>query len=167
MIVGEIKNYLRDHGWAVKVPRKLQKHKMAVKRAVESLTQELGRPPTVDEIGEATLLTQAEVFDTFEVAKYGNPLSLDAEYGVGGDRDGYSLMEFLGETDPHFDGLTDRMALTNTISCLDRREKAIIYMKFYVGLSQVEIGKRLHISQMHVSRLQRTALSKLKQDLLR
>ena len=59
------------------------------------------------------------------------------------------------------------MALTNTISCLDRREKAIIYMKFSVGLSQVEIGKRLHISQMHVSRLQRTALSKLKQDLLR
>ena len=76
VIVGEIKNYLRDHGWAVKVPRRLQKNKLAVHRAADGLTQVLGRSPTVAEIATATDLTQEEVYDTFEVGAYGRPLSL-------------------------------------------------------------------------------------------
>ena len=86
VIVGEIKNFLRDHGWAVKVPRKLQKQKLMVQRAVETLTQTRGRSPTVQEIAEATDLTQEEIFGTFELVNYGRPLSLDEEYGgTGGD----------------------------------------------------------------------------------
>ena len=67
MIVGEIKNYLRDHGWAVNVPRKIQSNKLAVQRAVDGLRQRLGRAPTIQEIGESTCLTQEEVLDTFEL----------------------------------------------------------------------------------------------------
>ena len=165
VIVGEIKNYLRDHGWAVKVPRKVQKQKLAVQRAVEKLGHTLGRSPTIMEIAEATGLSQEEVFDTFEVGNYGKPLSLDAEYDGSGSRDISTLLDFLGTEDPQFDRLGDRIDLINTIECLTRREKNIIYMKFYVGLSQTEIAKRLGISQMHVSRLQRIALSKLKEGL--
>jgi len=169
VIVGEIKNYLRDHGWAVKVPRKLQRQKLAVHRAVESLGHELGRSPTIQEIADATGFTQEEVFDTFEVVNYGRPLSLDAEYdgsgGGNGRRDVSSLLDYLGSEDPQFGKLSNRMDLINTFGCLNNREKTIIYLKFYGGLSQTEIAKRLGISQMHVSRLQRHALNKLRQDL--
>ncbi len=87
VIVGEIKNHLRDHGWAVKVPRKIQKQNLAVQRAVESLDHILGRSPTFSEIAEATEISEAEVFDTFEVGNYGRPLSLDAEYDGNGTKD--------------------------------------------------------------------------------
>ena len=77
VIVGEIKNYFRDHGWAVKIPRKLQTQKLAVGRAVDSLTQDLGRSPTVPEMAEATGISEDEVYATFEVDVYGKPVSLD------------------------------------------------------------------------------------------
>ena len=167
VIVGEIKNYLRDHGWAVKIPRKVQRHKLAVLRAVESLSQSLGRAPTVQEIAEATGLTQEEVYDTFEVGNYSSPLSLDARHDGNGSKDVYTLLDYLGSEDPQFDRLSDRMDLADTISCLDKREKTILYLKFFAGLSQADIAKRLGMSQMYVSRLQRHALGKLKQGLIK
>ena len=100
VIVGEIKNHLRDHGWAVKVPRKIQKHKLAVQRAVESLGHILGRSPTFSEIAEATEISEAEIFDTFEVGNYGRPLSLDAEYDGNGTKDISTVMDFIGAEGP-------------------------------------------------------------------
>ena len=167
VIVGEIKNHLRDHGWAVKVPRKIQKHKLAVQRAVESLGHILGRSPTFSEIAEATEISEAEIFDTFEVGNYGRPLSLDAEYDGNGIKDISTVMDFIGAEDPQFEKLGDHIDLGQTFARLTKREKAIIYMKFYVGLSQTEIAKRLGISQMHVSRLQRHALGLLKEALVK
>jgi len=167
VIVGEIKNYFRDHGWAVKVPRKLQSQKLAVQRAVDSLHEALARPPTVQEIMEATGFTQEEVFDTFEVGKFGRPLSLDAENN-GDDSEGAgTLQNYLGCEDPQFDRLTDTLDLTEALTSLEKREKTIISLKFYSGLSQTEIARQLGISQMHVSRLQRDALNKLKRELMR
>ena len=167
VIVGEIKNYLRDHGWAVKVPRKLQTQRLAVQRAIESLGHRLGRSPTVSEIATAAELTQEEVYDTLEVGNYSSPLSLEAEYSGNGASDVSSLLDFVGSEDPEYDKLSNRVDLTSTLSCLDRREKTIISLKFYTGLSQAEIAKRLGISQMHVSRLQRDALGKLREALLK
>ena len=167
VIVGEIKNHLRDHGWAVKVPRKIQKQKLAVQRAVESLGHILGRSPTFSEIAEATEISEAEVFDTFEVGNYGRPLSLDAEYDGNGTKGVSTVMDYIGAEDPQFEKLGDRIDLGQTFACLTKREKVIIYMKFYVGLSQTEIAGRLGISQMHVSRLQRHALRLLKKALVK
>ncbi len=166
VIVGEIKNHLRDHGWAVKVPRKIQKQKLAVQRAVESLGHILGRSPTFSEIAEATEISVAEIYDTFEVGNYGRPLSLDAEYDGNGTKDISTVMDYIGAEDPQFEKLEDRIDLGQTFGSLTRREKAIIYMKFYIGLSQTEIAKRLGISQMHVSRLQRHALRLLREALV-
>ena len=163
VIVGEIKNYFRDHGWSVKVPRKLQSNKLAVQRAVDSLGQKLGRSPAISEIMEATELTREQVIDTIQVVNYTRPLSLDASFESNGNSETSHLLEFVGHDDPEFDRLNDRIDLSTTLSCLGRREKIIIYLKFYVGLSQTDIAKRLGVSQMHVSRLQRNALSKLKQ----
>ena len=165
VILGEIKNHLRDHGWAVKVPRKVKTNRMAVNRTVDSLTLALGRAPTIPDIARATGLSEEEVYDTFEVAKYGKPLSLDAEYDGNGSGDVSTLLDYLGSEDPQFGGFGDRMDIENSASCLDRRERTIICLKFYVGLTQTEIARQLNISHMHVSRLQRAALSKLKEQL--
>lgn len=164
-IVGEIKNYFRDHGWAVKVPRKLQKQKMAVKRTVEVLTQRLSRSPTIPEIAEATGFSQEEVYDTFELMNYARPLSLDAKLGDNDGRDSYSLLDRCGSVDPQFERLEYRMTLVKAFDSLNEREKAIIGLKFYGSLSQTKVAERLGISQMHVSRLQRSAINKLRQNL--
>ena len=165
VIVGEIKNYFRDHGWAVKIPRKVQRQKLMVERAVENFTQRLGRSPTIPEIAEDTGLSEEEVLDTFEVEHYGKPLSLDAQYEWNGQGGGSTLLDYLGVEDPQFQDLADRIDIANSLQCLNERERAIIQLKFYSGLSQTEIAERLGISQMHVSRLQRNALGKLKLNL--
>jgi len=167
VIVGEIKNYFRDHGWAVKLPRKLQTRKLAVDRTVGSLTQGLGRAPTIPEIAEATGFSEEEVYETFEVGRYGKPLSLDAEYEGDGGEETSSILDCLGSVDPELEGLANKVDLKAALGCLNSREEAIIYLRFYADLPQTEIAKRLGISQMHVSRLQRNALSKLKLNLMK
>jgi len=162
VIVGEIKNYLRDNGWAVKMPRKLQSHRLAVQRAVGSLGHSLGRAPTVLEIAEETELSQEQVMDTFGVENYGRPLSLHTEYKNGDGSSETYLIDRVGSWDPEFETLMDKLDLDNSFRCLGKRERTIIYLKFYGGLTQMEIAGRLHISQMHVSRLQRRALGKLR-----
>jgi len=164
-IVGEIKNYFRDHGWAVRIPRKLQKQKVVVDRTVEALSHKLGRWPTIPEIAEATGFSEEEVYDTFEVDKLGKPLSLDAEYRNDGSRESSCLMDYLASEGSEFERLTDRMGLANALNGLNEREKTIIHLKFYEDLSQNKIGERLGIYQMHVSRLEHNAPEKLKQVL--
>ncbi len=130
------------------------------------LSHKLGRSPTITEIAQATGLLQEEVYDTFEVDKRGKPLSLDAEYDSGGNGESSSLMDYLASEDTEFEKLADRGTLSDAVRRLAKREKTIIHLKFYKGLSQTKIAERLGISQMHVSRLQRNALEKLKQILL-
>ena len=166
VIVGEIKNYFRDHGWAVKIPRKLQRQKLAVGRAVDVLTQEFGRSPTVNEIAEATGFSEDEVYQTFEVELYGRPVSLDTEYDSGESEGTSTVLDYVGTVDPQLEALPNRLDLAGALSSLDEREKTIIYLYYYKDLSQTEIAKRLALSQMHVSRLQRGALGKLERELI-
>ncbi len=164
-IVGEVKNYFRDHGWAVKIPRKIQRQKMVVGRTVERLTQELGHAPTIPEIAQAAGFSEEEVYDTFEVNKRGKPLSLDTGYNRDATGESSSLMDYLVSEDMEIEKLADRISLTDAFRSLNKREKTIIHLKFYEDLSQTEIAKHLRISQAHVSRLQRNALARLKQIL--
>ena len=167
VIVGEIKNYFRDHGWAVKIPRKIQSQKLAVNRAVDALNQGLGRSPTIQEIAEATGFNEDEVYQTFEVEWYGKPMSLNAEYDSGESDDASTILDYVGNEDPELEDLPDRLDLARALGYLDEREKAIIYMYYYKGVPQTEIAKKSSLSQMHVSRLQRHALGSLKQELTR
>ena len=162
VVLGEIKNYFRDHGWAVKLPRKLQRHRLLVDRTVERLIQQWGRSPTIPEIGRAAVLSDDEVYEAMEVERYGKPLSLDAHLDRDGGQEPATILDYLGEEDPDLEGLADRIDLKDAIIGVDPREQEILYLKFYSGLSQNAIAERLGISQMHVSRLQRNALAKLK-----
>ena len=92
-------------------------------------------------------------------------MSLDAENEWGSNDHPSCLLDHLGSEDPEFEGMLDRIDLTKSLRCLNRREQRIIYLKFYSGLPQREIAERLGMSQMHVSRLQRGALNKLRLDL--
>ena len=166
VIVGEIKNYFRDHGWAVRLPRKLQSQKLAVDRAVVGLTQKLGHMPTVPEIARDTGFSIEAVDETFEMERFGRPLSLDTPYEGDESEDVSCILDYLGDKDPDLEGLADQLDLETALAGIDSREQAIIYWKFYSGLTQSVISQRLGISQMHVSRLQRNALSKLKLTLI-
>ncbi len=167
-IVGEVKNYFRDHCWAVKIPRKLHRQKAIADRAIEVLSQRLGRSPTIPEIAQATGLSEEEVYDTFEVEKRGKPLSLEVKCDRDGNGTGESssLLDYLASEDGEFEKLIGRISLTDALRGLDERGKTVIHLRFYEDLSQTESAKRLDISQMHVSRLERKALAELKQILL-
>ncbi len=167
LIIGEIKNYFRDHGWAIKVPRKIQRQRAIVEKTLGSLSQELGHSPTIQEIAKATGFSEEEVYDTFEVGNYGKPLSLDTLQN-GNDSEGLPpILDTLGIEDSDLEGMVNRIDLVNALHYLDSRERNIVYLKFYGGLSQNKIAEHLGISQVHVSRLQRDAVKKLKSHLIR
>ena len=127
--------------------------------------QRLGHTPTVPEIAEDTGLSIGGVPETFEMERFGKPLSLDNQYESDDSDDATNILDYLGDQYPDLEGLADRVDLTAALKGVDSREQAIIYLKFYSGLSQSAIAQKLGISQMHVSRLQRSALNKLKSSL--
>ncbi len=167
VIVEDIKNYFRDHGWGVKIPRKLQTQKLAVGRSVDRLHQDLGRSPTIQEIAQATGFSEDEVSQTFEVEFYGKPVSLDTEYDSERSDESSSVIDYLGNVDPDLEAAPDRLDLARALEHLEDREKAIIYLYYYKDLSQTEIAKKFALSQVQVSRIQRRALEKLKTSCLR
>jgi len=164
-IVGEIKRYFRDKGWAVKVPRRLQELNLAVNRAIEKLTVKLGHSPTVAELAANLGATAEEVLEAQELGAAYNLLSLDTELGGENDKKSQTLADYIGQTDAGLELLEDKANLERAFDVLTGRERIILYLRFYENVSQTEIAKRLSVSQMHVSRLQQRALEKLKQVL--
>jgi RNA polymerase sigma-B factor len=149
-ILGELKRYHRDRGWAVRMPRRLQELALQLKDAVPRLSQELGRSPTIDEIAGTTGLTNEEVLEALDAQDAYASLSLDApidEAGEGAtlaDRvsidDDLEMVDEWAEFEPHLRGLPER-------------ERRIIVLRFFKDWTQSEIAEELGISQMHVSRL--------------
>jgi RNA polymerase sigma-B factor len=161
-IVGEIKRYFRDKGWAVKVPRRLQELNLAVNRAGDKLAMELGRSPTVGELAAMLSAGEEEILEAQELGQAYNLLSLDSEVSGEADRKTQTLADTVGVSDARLDLLEDRANLERAFGVLSGRERVIVYLRFYESISQTEIAKRLNVSQMHVSRLQAKALEKLR-----
>jgi RNA polymerase sigma-B factor len=161
-IVGEIKRYFRDKGWAVKVPRRLQELNLAVNRANEKLTVKLGHSPTVAELAAHLGASEEDILEAQELGQAYNLLSLDGELNGEGDKKTQTLADYVGQNDAGLELLEDRANLERAFTVLSGRERVILYLRFYESVSQTEIAKRLNVSQMHVSRLQQKALEKLK-----
>jgi RNA polymerase sigma-B factor len=161
-IVGEIKRYFRDKGWAVKVPRRLQELNLAVNRSVEKMSVELGRSPTVLELAQRLSASEEEILEAQELGQAYNLLSLDTEISGDGDKTTQTLADHIGAEDRELALFEDRANLEHAFKFLNGRERVIIYLRFFESVSQTEIAKRLHVSQMHVSRLQQKALEKLR-----
>ncbi|MFP5351225.1 MAG: RNA polymerase sigma factor SigF [Actinomycetota bacterium] len=163
-IVGELKRHFRDKGWAVRVPRRLQELHLELTKVVGHLGQDLGRSPTVAEIAEATGATEETVLEGLEIAQAYNFTSLDAPIDT--DEGGTtSFADQLGEDDEHLENLEYRASLAPEMAKLPERERRILYLRFFKGLTQSEIAEKLDISQMHVSRLLNRTLTTLRQAL--
>ncbi|MFD4525801.1 RNA polymerase sigma factor SigF [Streptomyces sp. NPDC058470] len=151
-ITGEIKRHFRDHMWVLHVPRRVQDLRNRVRAALKDLVQTIpGRRPTVTDIAEYTHLSEDEVRTGLEALDCFAALSLDAE--LPGSEDGYDLADTLGEPDAGFDLVIDREAVKPVLRTLPERDRTILYLRFFGGMTQLGIAQELGISQMHVSRL--------------
>jgi RNA polymerase sigma-B factor len=159
---GELKRFARDTGWAMHVPRGLQERALKVESAVSDLTGRLGRSPTPAQIAELTGLTGEEVLEAMDAAAHHDLESLDTP--LGDDGEAGSRLEQMGRPDPRYELVEDLVTLAPALGELPDRERAILRLRFVDELPQREIGERLGISQMHVSRLLRRTLDQLAVD---
>ncbi|MEE8602585.1 RNA polymerase sigma factor SigF [Euzebya tangerina] len=149
-IVGEIKRHFRDKGWSVRVPRRLQELSLRLGKATNRLHQELGRAPTVDELAEELGVTHDEALEAYEASMAYSTGSLDQR--VGKDEDSATVGELMGDEDKRLDQLEHFASIAPAVADLDERERTILYLRFFKGLTQSQIAEQVGISQMHVSR---------------
>ncbi len=158
-IVGELKRHLRDTGWAVRVPRRLQEVGLEVSRAVDALTQQLGRSPSVAELAARTRLSEDDVLEGLDVGSAYAAESLDAP---GDDGGGHSNEpSFQDET---LEMLEEWTGVTDILRALPSRERHILFLRFFRNMSQSAIADEVGISQMHVSRLLARTLAQLRRS---
>jgi RNA polymerase sigma-B factor len=164
-IIGEIKRHFRDKGWSVRVPRGLQELNVRLSHLVEDLTVQLERSPTIAELAKAAGVEEEEVLEALESGQAYATLSLST--GGGGSDDGSDLdpLESLGEIEHEYEVSEDRAVLAPGLRALDDRERRILHLRFFEGLTQSQIAQQVGISQMHVSRLIRRALEKIRDEI--
>jgi RNA polymerase sigma-B factor len=159
-ILGELKRHFRDRGWSVRVPRDLQEMAVRVERLAEDLAVELGRAPTPGEIAEHIGITTEQVLEAREAAGAYRAVSLDRPRDDGEDGDG--MGETMGVEDPGFGLAEDAATVERLMTVLTDREREVLRLRFVEDLTQSEIGARVGVSQMHVSRLIRQAVARLR-----
>lgn len=148
-IRGELRRHFRDHGWTIRVPRRVQELHLQLDTIVSRTGHELGRAPTLAEIADAAGTTEEAVLEALEAAEMYRPGSLDAPAAVSGVTSG----DLLGAPDPELDTVDERAAVRALLQELPEREQRIVYLRFFEDKTQTEIAEEVGISQMHVSRL--------------
>ena len=162
-IIGEIKRHFRDKGWAVRVPRGLQELNVQLSKLMESLTVQLGRSPTIPELAKAAGVEEEQVLEAIESGRAYTSLSLSV--GSSGDDDDLDPLESLGTEEHQYEVSEDRAVLAPGFRVLDPRERMILQLRFFDGLTQSQIAQQVGISQMHVSRLIRRSLEKIRETI--
>ena len=161
-VVGEIKRYLRDTSWRVHVSRPVKERSLRLCKALDELPHTLGRSPTVAELAEHLDISEEEALEAIEVAHTRSEVSLDQRVGEEGDT---SLGDRLPAAAPR-EELEDLLLLPGLVRRLPEREREIVVLRFFHDLDQDDIAARVGCSQMHVSRLLRRALGRLRTQLL-
>lgn len=163
-IIGEIKRHFRDKGWSVRVPRGLQELNVQLSKLIEEKTVELGRSPTIPELAKAAGQEEELVVEALESGRAYSSVSLST--GGGSDEDGeLDPLESLGSEEPQYEVSEDRAVLAPGFRVLDERERMILHLRFFKGLTQSQIAQQVGISQMHVSRLIRRSLEKIRVEI--
>jgi RNA polymerase sigma-B factor len=160
-ILGELKRYFRDAGWAVHVPRGVQERAMQVDRAVKDLSGKLGHSPSVDEVAQAIDASQEDVLAAMEAGQAYEAVSLDA-HRAGGDSEGNTFADSLGEEDDRFELVEYGATIAPTLKALPKRDQLVLHLRFAEDMTQSQIADRIGVSQMQVSRLIRRALARLR-----
>jgi RNA polymerase sigma-B factor len=158
-ILGELKRHFRDHGWAVRVPRDLQELAVRMEREGDELARELGRSATPEEVARRVGITTEQVLEAREAAGAYRAVSLDQPHEEQGEGEPYETA--VGEEDPGYRLAEDAATAERLMDVLTDREREVLRLRFREDLTQSEIGRRVGVSQMHVSRLIRDALARL------
>ncbi len=164
-IMGEIQRYFRDKGWAVKVPRALQDLNVRLNKVIEQLTAELNRSPTIADMAIACGVSEEEVLEALESGRAYNSLSLYGS-GSGEEDDSFEILDCLGDEEGAYEVVEQRRFLAPAMERLEERERLILHLRFFEGMTQTQIAARVGISQMHVSRLIRKAIDVLRQEMV-
>jgi RNA polymerase sigma-B factor len=159
-MLGELKRHFRDKGWALHVPRELQERVLGVNRAGEVLSTKLGRSATTAEIAGSLRLSPEAVLEAQEAGTAYDTASLESPLSLG-EHDGGTLLDTLGHEEAGYDFVDLSEAISPAFRALPHREREILRLRFVEDLTQREIGERIGVSQMHVSRLLRRALDKV------
>jgi RNA polymerase sigma-B factor len=161
-ILGELKRHFRDKGWAVRVPRDLQELAVRVDRVTEDLSRQLGRAPSIAEVAGSIGTTAEQVLEAREASAAYRAVSLDRPRDEEDDGD-VGLADSVGGDDPGFGVAEDSATVERLMRVLSEREREVLRLRFVEDLTQAEIGARVGVSQMHVSRLIRSAIGELRQ----
>ena len=157
-VLGELRRHFRDHTWALKVPRPIKDLHLRVRPAVAELRAELGRAPTVPELGRHLGCRDEDVIEALEVSAAYRPGSIHAPTAGG---EGLSLEERLAADGDPLHSFEVVQMVRSLIARLPERERTVLHLRFYDELSQSEIAERVGLSQMHVSRILRATLERL------
>jgi RNA polymerase sigma-B factor len=160
-ILGELKRHFRDRGWSVRVPRDLQELAVKLDPVGEELTREFGRPPTPAEIAQRTGTTVEHVLEAREAAGAYRAVSLDRPREED-EESGEGIGAVYGIEDPGFAVAEDAATIERLMRVLNEREREVLRLRFAEDLTQAEIGERIGVSQMHVSRLIRQSVNRLR-----
>ena len=161
-MLGELKRHFRDHGWALHVPRGMQERVMAVDGAVRELSRRQGRSPSAAEVAATLSLSEEEVLEAMEAASAYEAISLES-HRYGGDADeGATYAERVGEEDGRYELVEYEASLAPVLQALPDRDRIVLHLRFVDDLTQAEIAERIGVSQMHVSRIIRRSLERLR-----
>jgi RNA polymerase sigma-B factor len=161
-ILGELKRHFRDRTWAVRVPRDLQELALKVDRAVSELSRESHRAPSVTQIAQRVGAGEEQVLEALEASGAYRATSFDAPRPGGDDDAGDSLGDAVGHQDTGFGLAEDRATLDRLMQSIGPREREVLRLRFVEDMTQAEIGERIGVSQMQISRLIRQSLARLR-----
>jgi RNA polymerase sigma-B factor len=160
-ILGELKRHFRDRVWTVRVPRGLHDRMAEVDKATTELTVTLQRSPSVGEIAKRLELDPADVLEVLEANHNRRPLSLDRPLG---DEEESPASEWIGDEDEGFELVEDKLTLEGVLPQLDERERLILKLRFVDDMTQSQIAEQIGHSQMHVSRILRRTLDRIREE---
>lgn len=164
-IIGEIKRFIRDKTWSVHVPRRIKELGPKIKKAVDQLTREQQQSPSVSQIADYLGESEEEVLETMEMGQSYKALSVDRQIEADSDGSTVTMLDLVGQKEDGYHNIDQKMLIEKLMPILSEREREILQCTYFENLSQKDTGEKLGISQMHVSRLQRRSLRKLREAL--
>jgi RNA polymerase sigma-B factor len=164
-ILGELRRHFRDRSWSMRVPRDLKEALPQIRAAVANLATEKGRMPDTEEVAVATNLETGEIRDAIEASRAASPASLDAPVAMRSAEGGeVPLVEQVGGSDKNLDQVEFNVMLDQRLEMLSEREREVLHLSFVEDLTQSDIGERMGLSQVQVSRILSGTLTKLREQ---
>jgi RNA polymerase sigma-B factor len=164
-MTGEVKRHFRDRTWLLRMPRRLQELRLAMRDARRDFLREHNRPPTVPEIAKLLDISEEEAIEVIGAFDAYRPMSLDTP--VGEEEDAETFGALIGQHDSAIEDAVDHIAVRPLLDKLPERERMILLYRFYGNKTQTEIAELMNLSQMHVSRLITRTLAALQAELLK